>query len=85
MWWKWLYYLNQSIDAMQSLLTTNGIFHRTKTDNFTIFRGNTKDPKEPKQSWERNMELEESPFLTSDYITKLQSQDSVALVQKTEI
>ena len=45
MWWKWLYYLNQSIDAMQSLLTTNGIFHRTKTDNFTIFMETQKTPK----------------------------------------
>ena len=35
--------------------------------------GNTKDPKWPKQSWERRMEWEESPFLTSDYTTKLQS------------
>ena len=28
--------------------------------------GNTKDPKQPKQSWERKMELEESGSLTSD-------------------
>ena len=33
----------------------------------------TKDPKEPKQSWERRMDLEESTFMTSDYTTKLQS------------
>ena len=32
-----------------------------------------KRPRKPKQSWERRMELEESTFLTSDYITKLQS------------
>ena len=37
------------------------------------FYGNTKDPKEPKQSWERRMELEESNFLTSKYTTKVQS------------
>ena len=35
--------------------------------------GNSKDPKWPKQSWGRRMELEESTFLTLDYTTKLQS------------
>ena len=29
--------------------------------------GNTKDPKQPKQSWERRMELEEPTFLTSHH------------------
>ena len=33
---------------------------------------NTKDPKYPKQSWERKTELEESGSLTSNYTTKLQ-------------
>ena len=32
-----------------------------------------KDPKQPKQSLERRMELEELTFLTSDYIAKTQS------------
>ena len=32
--------------------------------------GNTKDPQQPKQSWER-IELEGSTFLTSDCTTKL--------------
>ena len=36
------------------------------------FIWNTKDPEEPKQSWERRTELEESRALTSDYATKLQ-------------
>ena len=35
--------------------------------------GNTKDIKQPKQSRERRMELEESTVLTSAYTTKLQS------------
>ena len=34
---------------------------------------NTEDPEEPKQSWEKWMELGESTFLTSDYTAKLQS------------
>ena len=34
--WKWVYYPKQSIDSMQPLSNTNGIFHRTRTNNFTI-------------------------------------------------
>ena len=43
-----------------------------------------KRPEQPKQSWERRMELEESTFLTSDYTTKLQSsrQYGMVLTQK---
>ena len=41
----------------------------------TFFKvyGNTKDLKEQKQYRERKTEMEESGFLTSDYIPKLQS------------
>ena len=54
----------------------------------TIYRFNViptklpKDPEQPNQSGERRMELEESTFLTSDYITKVQSKDSMVLAQK---
>ena len=47
--------------------------------------GNTKDPEQPKQSWERRMELEESTVLTSDYTTKLQSSRQYGTGTKTEI
>ena len=47
--------------------------------------GNTKDPEQPKQSWERGMELEESTFLTSDYTTKLQSSRQYGNGIETEI
>ena len=60
---------------------TNGIFHRTRTKKFTIHMEIQKTP-QPKQSWERRMELEESTFLTSDYTRKLQSSDSMVLAQK---
>ena len=33
---KWLYYPKQSIDLMQSPSSYHGIFHRTRTNNFTI-------------------------------------------------
>ena len=53
--------------------------------NFYSSYGNTKDPEEPKQSWERRMELEESAFLTSDYTTKLQSSRQYGTGTKNEI
>ena len=47
---------------MQSLLTTNGIFHRTKTDNFTIFMETQKTPKsqsnlEKEHSWRHKLDF----------------------------
>ena len=63
---------------------TNGIFHRTRTNNFSLY-GNTKSLKQPKQSWERRMEPEESTFLTSDYTTKLQSSGQYGTGIKTDI
>ena len=45
---------------------------------------NTKDRKQPKKSWERRMELEET-FLTSHYTTKLQSSRQYGTGTKTEI
>ena len=47
---------------------TNG---RSRTKDL-IFYGNTKDPKQPKQSWEKNR-AGEIRFLDSDYTIKLQS------------
>ena len=53
--------------------TTNGIFHRTRTNDLTVYMEIPKNLEESKQSWERRMKLEESTCLTSDYTTKLQS------------
>ena len=49
---------------------TNGICHRTRTKKFYHLHGKTKDPGEPKQSWEGNIRLVESGSLTSGYTTK---------------
>ena len=49
---------------------TNGIFHRTRTKNFTIHIETQKTQTVKAVS---RMELEEASFLTSDYTTKLQS------------
>ena len=63
----------------------NGIFHRTRAKTFTICMETKKDSKEPKQSLERRMQLEESTFLTSDYPAKLQSSGRYGTGTKTEI
>ena len=52
-----------------------------------IFYGNkqTKNLEQPKQSWERKIELKESTFLTSNYTTKLPSSRQYDTGTKTEI
>ena len=75
----------QYIDSMGSLSDYKNIFHRTKTKNFPIYIGNTKDSKLPKKYWERRMELGEPTFLASDYATKLQSSRQYGTDTKTEI
>ena len=77
------------LDSMQFLSMVskviNGIFHRTRTNNFTISMEIQNNLEEPKQSWERRIELEESTCLTSDYTTKLQSSRQYGTGTKTEI
>ena len=46
--------------------------------------GYTKDPEEPKQSWGKKKELEESEPLTSDYTTKLQESKQYGTGTKTD-
>ena len=62
---------------------TNGIFHRTRTKNFTIHM-ETQSTLNRQSSLEKEMELEESTFLTSGYITKLQSSRQYGTGTKTE-
>ena len=64
---------------------TSGIFHRARTNNFTICMEIQKILKQPKQSCERRMKLEESTCLTSDYTTKPQSSRQYGTGTKTEI
>ena len=64
---------------------TNGIFHRTRTNNFSICMEKQKNFEQQKLSSERRMELEESACLTSDYTTKLQSSRQYGTGTKTEI
>ena len=63
---------------------TNGIFHRARTNNFTICMEIQKNLEQPKQSRERRMELEESTCLTSGSTTKPQSSRQCGIGTKTE-
>ena len=65
---------------------TNGIFHRARTNNFTIcMEILKKNLEQPKQSRERRMELEESTCLTSGSTAKPQSSRQYGTGTKTEI
>ena len=66
--------LPKAIHRFNAISITNGIFHRTRMKkNLKNQYGNTEDPRQPKLSRERKMNLEESSSPTSDYTTKLQS------------
>ena len=62
---------------------TNGIFHRTRTKNFTIHM-ETQKTLNSQSSLEKGLELEESTFLTLEYTTKLQSSRQCGTGTKTE-
>ena len=82
--WKRLYHPKQSTDSMQSL-TTSGIFHRTRTKNFTICMETQKTPnsqsnlEKEKRSW-RN----QAPRLQT-ILQNCSNQESIVLAKKTEI
>ena len=52
--------------------TTTGIFHRTRTKNFTIRMETQKTPNSQSNLEGKKAQLEESDSLTSDYTTNLQ-------------
>ena len=56
-----------------------------KKKNLTICMETQKTPKNPKQSWERRLQLEESTYLMKYYTTKLQSSRQYSTYTKTEI
>ena len=64
---------------------TNGIFHRTRTNSFTVCMEIQKTWNSPKQPCQRRMELEESTSLSSGYTTKEQSSRQYGAGTKTEI
>ena len=63
---------------------TDGIFHRTRTNNFTIYMEIQK-PSNSQSNLEKEEELEESTCLTSDYATNLQLSRQYCTGTKTEI
>ena len=64
---------------------TSGIFHRTRTNNFTIYMEIQKSSNSQNNLEKKRMELEESTCLTSDYTTELQSSRQYGTGTKTEI
>ena len=76
----------QSTDSMQALSDYQWHFFFTELEQkFYNVCGNTKDHREPKQSWKIKMELEESGSLPSGLTTKLQSSKLYGTATKTEI
>ena len=63
---------------------TNGIFHRTRTKNFTLHMETQKTPNSQSSLEKEEWELEESTFLISGYTTKLQSSRQYGVGTKTE-
>ena len=66
---------------------TNGIFHRTRTKNFTIHMGTQKTLNSQSSLMKEVLrrKLEESTFLTSDYTIKLHPSRPYGSGKKTEI
>ena len=80
--WKSQYSENEYATQCNPYQATNSIFHRTRINNSTICMEIQKNLEQPKQSWERRMDLEESTCLTSGYTTKLQSSRQYGMAQR---
>ena len=63
---------------------TNGIFHRTRTDNFKICMETQKTPNNQNNLEKKRMKLEESHSLTSDYTTNLQQSKQYGTGSETD-
>ena len=77
-----VYYPKQSIDSMQSLSSYNGIFHRTRTNNFTIWMEIQKT-----LNSQSNLEKEEwnwrnQPAWLHAWLQSYSHQDSMVLAQR---
>ena len=64
---------------------TNGIFHRTRTNSFTVCMEIQKTWNSPKQPCQRRMELEETTYLTSGSTTMLPSSKQYGTGTEAEI
>ena len=64
---------------------TKGIFHRTRTKNFTIHMETQKSPSSQSNLEKEEWTWEDSTFLTSDYTAKLPSSRQHGTGTKTEI
>ena len=64
---------------------TNGIFHRTRTNSFTVCMEIQKTWNSPKHLYQKRMELEVSTYLTSGSTAKLQSSKQYGTGTEAEI
>ena len=81
--WKWVYYPKQSIDSMQSLSITNGLFHRTRNIKFHNTHGKTKDAPHSQSSLEKKEWIwRNQPSWFQIMLQSYSYQDSTVLAQK---
>ena len=80
-------YTTQSILQIQCnpYQAINGIFHRTRTNSFTVCMEIQKTWNSPKKPCQKRMELEQSTYLTSGSTTKLQSTKQYGTGTEAEI
>ena len=83
--WKNQYNENEYITQSNPHQATNGIFHRTRTNNFTVCMEIQKKTRIAKAILRKKNELEESTCLASDYAAKIQSSKQYSTGTKTEI
>ena len=80
---------NNLLTQCNSCQTTNGIFHRTRTNNVTICMKtqNTLNGQSnlEKEEWSLSILNQKATFLTSGYTTKLQSSRQYGTGTETEI
>ena len=77
-----VYYPKQSIDSMQSLSSYNGIFHRTRTNNFTIWMEKQKTLKSQSNLEKEEWNWRNQPAWLQSPLQSHSHQDSMVLAQR---
>ena len=80
--WKWVYYLKQSIDSMQSLSSSNCILHRARTNNFTICMEIQKTSKSQSNLEKEEWNWRNQPAWLQALLQSHSHQDSMVLAKR---
>ena len=75
---------NEATEQQQQQQITNGIFHETRTQNFTIHMETQKTPNSQNSLEKEEWSWRNQHFPTSDYTTKLQSSRQHGTGTKTD-